>query len=142
MTQRIRTDGYVKKIEFVFYNEEKIRQAVMDARNLPRVPGKNGSKVSDPTASQAIRNVTPLRRVRINGEYLEWPEAWLQVVDATYAWCDHDRLIVARDKYSNLYYRETCVKLSISQSTYSRFLADIRHYASLCAAQSGLIRIF
>ena len=132
----------MRKIEFVFYNEEKIRAAVLNARNLPRVPGKNGSQVGDPTASQAIRNITPLRRVSINEECLEWPEAWLEVVDATYAWCDYDRLIVAKDRYSGVDYWETCAKLSISHGTYFRMMVDIRHYASLCAAQAGLIRIF
>ena len=140
--QRRRTEGYVRKIEFVFYNEEKIRVAVMDARNLPQIPGKNGSQIGDPTASRAIRNVTPLRRVSIHGEYLEWPEAWLEVVEATYKWCDYDRLIVAKDRYSGIDYRETCAKLSISNTTRRRLLMDIQHYASLCAAQAGLIRLF
>ena len=140
--QRRRADGYVRKIEFVFYNEEKIRAAIMDARNLPRIPGDGGSQIGDPTASQAIRNATPLQKVRIDGECLECPEAWLAVVEATYKWCDHDRLIVARDRYSGIDYRETCAKLSISDATRRRLLADIRHYASLYAVQAGLIRIF
>lgn len=132
----------MRKIEFVFYNEAKIRAAVLDARNLPRATGRNGSRMPDPTASQAVRNATPLRSVIVGSERLEWPEAWLGVVDAVYRWCDHDRLIVARDRYSGVDYRETCAKLSISDTTRRRLLVEIRHYASLCASQEGLIRIF
>ncbi len=139
--QRKRTEGYVRKIEFVFYNEKLIREAVLDARNRPRQLGRNGSGIGDPTGSQAIRNVTPLRSVTVKGELLGRPEDWLRVVDATYVWCDKDRLIVARDRYNGVDYRLTCAKLSISGKTYYNFLNDVRAYASLCAAQLGLIKV-
>ena len=139
--QRTRTKGYVRKIEFVFYNEKLIREAVLNARNRPRQLGRNGSGIGDPTGSQAIRNVTPLRSVTVKGELLDRPEDWLRVVDATYVWCDYDRLIVARDRYNGVDYRLTCAKLSISGKTYYNFLDDVRVYASLCAAQLGMIKV-
>ncbi|MBR3459146.1 MAG: hypothetical protein IKH16_13495 [Selenomonadaceae bacterium] len=139
--QRKTGNGYIRKIDFVFYNEKQIREAVLDARNRPRMPEQNGSGIGDPTASTAIRNVTPLRGVTVKGELLEWPEDWLRVVDATYAWCDNDRLIVARDRYSGVDYRLTCAKITISGKTYYNFLDDVRVYASLCAAQLGLIKV-
>ncbi len=139
--QRKTGNGYIRKIDFVFYNEKQIREAVLDARNKPHMPGQNGSGIGDPTASAAIRNVTPIRKVNVKGELLEWPEDWLRVVDATYAWCDNDRLIVARDRYNGVDYRLTCAKIIIGKSQYFRLLDDARNYAALCAAQLGLIKV-
>lgn len=132
--------GYIWKLEFVFHNEKAIREAVRDARNYHEKTGKNGRGIGDPTASQAIRNITPLRSVRIRDENLEWPEDWLRVVDATYAWCDMDRLIVAKDRYSGVDYRKTCAKLNISGTTYFALLKDIRTHAAFCAANLQLLR--
>jgi len=133
--------GYIRVIDFVFYNEKQIRLAVLATREDVPYVGKNGSGVGDPTASKAIRNATPLRSVMVGGEKLGWPEDWLRVIDATYSWCDNDRLIVAKDRYTGVDYRETCAKMSISEKTYYNFLGDIRVYASLCAAQLGLIKV-
>ena len=139
--QRRTGNGYIRKIDFVFYNEKKIREAVLDARNMPRSPGKNGSAIGDPTASIAIRNLSPLRKVTIQEEELEWPEAWLRVVDETYLRCNHDQMIVARDRYAGVDYRQTCTKLSISDATRRRLLDRVRQFASVCAAQLGLIKV-
>ena len=127
----------------MFYNEKKIREAVLDARNQPRIPGtgKKGSAIGDPTASAAIKNISPLRRATINGEALEWPEAWLRVIDETYVRCSHDQMIVARDRYAGVDYRQTCAKLSISDATRRRLLDSVRRFASMCAAQLGLIKV-
>ena len=135
-----KSKGYIRKLEFVFHNEKAIREAVLDARNYHEKTEKNGRGIGDPTASQAIRNVMPLRWVKIRGEDLEWPEEWLRVIDATYAWCDRDRIIVARDRYSGVDYRATCAKLSISEPTYFNLLKDIRTHAAFCAANLQLIR--
>ena len=139
MAQRRTGSEYIRKIDFVFYNEKRIKEAVLDARNAPRQAGRNGSGVGDPTASEAIRNATPIRSVRIGQSELERPEDWIRVVRVTYEWCDRDRLIVARDRYSGVDYRETCAKLCISDTTRRAMLQDVRHHASLCAAQLGLI---
>ena len=58
--------GYYRKIDFVFYNEQAIRDAIEDAREgaRPRTE-RNGSGVGDPTASTAIRNITPLISVKL-----------------------------------------------------------------------------
>ncbi len=142
MQRRTGTE-YVKKIDFVFYHEHEIRAAVRDARagSKPQggIRGKN--HISNPTEAQAIRNVSPLRSVRVRGESLEWPEDWLRVVDAVYGWCTGDRLIVAHDRYHNVDYADTCAKMCISSKTYYNFLNDVRQRAALCAVQLGLIKV-
>ncbi len=143
MQRRTGTE-YVRKIDFVFYHEAEIRDAVLDARegNAPP-PGGARSKnhISNPTEAKALRNLSPLRNVRVRGEYLEWPEDWLRVIDAVYAWCDGDHLIVARDRYSNEDYRQTCAKLNISGTTYYSLLNEVRQRAALCAVQFGVIKV-
>lgn len=141
MAQRRTGSEHIRKIDFVFYNEGHIREAVAEARNEPKPPGRNGSGTSDPTASEAIRNATPVASVTLGGRELERPEEWLRVVRATYEWCDIIRLAVARGRYSGVDYRETCARLCLSQATYSRYLRDVREHALLCAVQIGLVRM-
>lgn len=141
MQRRTGTE-YMRKIDFVFYHEREIREAVLDARESAGKQGaRNKNHIGDPTAARAIRNVTPLRSVRVRGMHLEWPEHWLQVVDAVYTWCTGDRLVVARDRYQGIDYADTCVKLSISTKTYYNLLNDIRQRAALCAVQLGVIKV-
>lgn len=134
--------GYIRVIDFVFYNEKKIRLAVLAAREDVPYAGKSGSGVGDPTASKAIRNATPLRSVMVGGEKLEWPEDWLRVIDATRAWCelDNEKQIVLNDMYEGVDYRHTCATLNISFTTLHRFRQEIRNHAALCAANLNLIR--
>lgn len=133
---------YFKKIDYVFHNVHKIREAVRDARADRGAVEKNGSGVGDPTAAQAMRDIMPLKSVEIDGEPLEKPEAWLQVVDAVYGWCDFTHTVIMADKYAGEDYRRTCVKLSISQSTHSKYWHDIREWQRLATAQAGVIRYF
>ena len=133
---------YVKVVDFIFYNEKMIRQAIVEARNdIPQV-GKNGSGVGDPTATQAIRNATPIRFVNINGTRVERPESWLKVIDSTRAWfaMDNEKRIVMHDMYENVNYKATCAVLSIAPTTLHRFRQEIRMHASLCAANLNLIK--
>ena len=139
--QRQTGSSYVKKIDYVFYSEGAIKLAVDEIRKDNSHYGKNGSGVSDPTAAEVIRNTTPILSVLIGDSKLERPEEWLRVINATYAWCDRDRFIVAKDRYAGIDYRQTCAKLTISTAQYFRWLYDVRHFAALCAAQMGLIKV-
>lgn len=143
--QRRTGTAYMRKIDFVFYHEREIRAAVLDAREAREDAGKqsarNKNHIGDPTAAKAIRNVTPLRSVRIHGMHLEWPEHWLKVVDVVYAWCTGARLIVAKDRYHGEDYRRTCAKLCISSKTYYNLLNEVRQHAALCAVQLGVIKV-
>lgn len=149
MAQRQRqrsSEPYFRKIDFVFYNEGKIRVAVAEMRlddGRPRIPQK--IELSDPTTSQALRNLTPIKSVVLNCEQsLEYPERWLIVIDKTWQWAksqDDCRYEVARRRYSHEDYRQTCRELQIANSTRRRLLDYFRMYASLHAVQLGLIRV-
>ena len=134
---------YMRKIEFVFYNERAIRAAVEDARNDTReVSPRNGSGLPDPTAYEAIKNLTPIPAVEISGQLLEHPERWLVVVDKTYAWCQRQSDMhyeIARRRYNGEDYRKTCRELAITQPVVSSVMEKIRMYAALQAVQFQLI---
>ena len=120
----------MREIDFIFYHEKKIREAVLKARvsNSPAgvvCPSSSGS-VSDPTATQAVKNLMPLKFVVISsGEMIEYPEHWLEVIDKTYKYCSEQkdcRAEVARRRYRHEDYRKTCSELHISNSTYRRLI--------------------
>lgn len=149
MAQRQRqrkNEPYFRKIDFVFYNEGEIRVAVAEMRlddGRPRLHQK--IELTDPTAAQALRDLTPLRKVVLNCEQtLEYPEKWLIVIDKTWLWSksqDDCRYEVARRRYAHEDYRKTCIDLHISDAKRQRLLDSVRMYASLHAVQLGLIRV-
>ena len=147
MGQRQRSsEPYFRTIDFIFYNEEKIRLAVREMRlddGQPRL--RKANDVSDPTATQAVKNLTPILKVSLNNEQdVEYPERWLEVVDRTWEWSkaqDDCRYEVARRRYAREDYRKTCRELGISNSTRRRLLDFVRMYAALHAVQLGLIHV-
>lgn len=134
---------YVRQIEFVFYHEGEIREAVFEARAGTWVPPVyNQSRLSDPTLREVMRRLTPISEVLISGEWLKYPERWLDVVDKTYAWCKNQQgchYEIARRRYRGEHYLKSCRELHISQNSYSSLLEKIRTYAALQAAQLNLI---
>ena len=147
--QRISSNKpWIKKIDFIFYNEQEIRLAVLEARSsgkpLCEVPGRNGSGVSDPTARDAMYNLTPLPVIKINGQDLRLPERWLIVIDKTYAWAKSQSDVhyeVAKRRYRGEDYRVTCRELHIANTTRRNMFETIRIYAALQAAQMNVIYI-
>ena len=134
--------GYIRIVDFAFFNEKNIREAILDARNDVGHVGRNGSGIGDPTATQAIKNATPIRFVNIHGTRVERPESWIQVIDSTREWFsfDNEKRIILHDMYSGADWRQTCAVLSISKSTLFLFRSEIRQHAALCAANLNLIK--
>ena len=147
MGQRQRSsEPYFRKVDFIFYNEAKIRLAVEEMRLDDGRPHlRNTGRVSNPTEAQAVRNLTPLDKVSLDGLHtVEFPERWLEVVDKTWTWAklqDDCRYEVARRRYAKEDYRKSCRELGISNSTRRRLFDFVRMYAALQAVQSGLIHV-
>ena len=142
---------YFRQIDFIFYREKQIRDAVFEKRTTggsdlgtPMINLFSGT-ISDPTASKAIKNLTPLKFVTVkDGVIIKFPEKWLEVIDKTYNWCNRQqdcRYEVARRRYNGEDYRKTCLDLHISEATQRRLLEKVRIYATLQAVQAGLIKI-
>lgn len=143
------SEAYMRKIDFIFYREKEIREAVYQARLNMTVGGTlrliNSTGIPDPTATQAVRNLTPLKFVTLSeGEIIEYPERWLEVIDKTYKYCSTQkdcRLEVARRRYQSEDYRKTCRELNISDTARRRLLELVKIYAALQAVQLGLIQV-
>ena len=155
-------EKYRKKIDWVFFNEEKIADAVQMARiDTPRPEKVIGdpNKISDTTAQTALNNLTPLSSVivgqrevinkkherrLVGGIVLRLPELWLAVVDKTYGWCKRQSELqfqAVKQKYRGIHYHKICREFSISQSTLHNWIERTRMYAALQAAQFKLIYI-
>lgn len=146
MQRQRSSEPYFRKIDFIFYNEAKIRHAVAEAKiddGQPRL--RRETEFADPTATQALKNLTPIPKICLNAEQtVENPERWLEVADKTWSWAKAQkdcRYEVARRRYAKEDYRKTCRELQISNSTRRRLFDFVRMYAALQAVQAGLIRV-
>lgn len=141
---RMSAKAYIRKIDFVFYNEEEIRQQIMDERNKAAAPSmRNGSGVSDPTAKEAIYNIVPLEGIKVAGRELKWPEKWVEVIDKTYDWSKKQagklRYKIAKMKYTGKDYRKICEACHVSARFYYTLIENFRKYAANRAAKLRLI---
>ena len=147
MGQRTARDWKVRKCEWVFRNEKKIREAVFEARACASKRRENTGHgyISDPTAAVAVRRSDPLPVVEFDGGRCERPETWLLVVAAVRRWCGEDniRASIFRRRYEiGESYVKTCQRVHVSSSTYHSILGEIRNFAIQCAAQAQLIQVF
>ena len=147
--QRKARDGKIRKIEFAFYNERKIRDAVTEARaggsRHDGAAGGNSSHISKPTENAAIRLAVELPFVTLdNGGTVELPERWLAVIDAVRAWCASDavRAGIFRRRYGGEEARAVQTAMGISVDTYKHSLLQIRQFAVACAAQAQVVKVF
>lgn len=137
--------NFFKKIDFVFFNERRIRRIVSETRKdriLPEL--RNSGSLSDPTAQDAVRNLSLLPQIIICGEILKLPELWLSVIEKTYAWCKRQSELhfqIVRRKYNGEQFHRICRDLAISKSTFFSLIHRARQYAALQAVQFRLIYI-
>lgn len=126
--------SWIRKIDFVFFNEAEIRLLVKDAKSKCDVPSiHSANSIPDPTARAAIENLTPLKSITINGKELNRPEDWLKVIDNTYDWAKkqgNPRYIVAKLKYMGEDYRLICAKCHISVKYQYLLIEKFRMYAA------------
>ena len=151
--QRKDKNSYIGQIDFIFYHEEEIREAVLNRRIYQSYGNLNGgglitvneNGMSDPTARQAVKNLSLIESVVTKSGYkIKRPESWLIVIDKTYNWCKAQkdcRYEIAQRRYNGEDYRKTCHELNISNSTRRRLFELVQMYAALQAVQFGLIQV-
>lgn len=144
MPRNTRADGYIKKIEYVLFNRDKIIEEVTEVklrRIYPEIKTQSGQ--GDPTATEAFKNLTPLESVVVDNQILLQPEQWLEVADKTFAWCNSSGNIFSKiysDRYDDKkYFVKTCTALEISVDQYYKILAKIRNRAAMWACWFHLI---
>jgi hypothetical protein len=142
-------------IEFCFYNEQAIKQAVYEKREdgcVPKTGGGSGHcKISDTTANKAITNVMPVPVVLVeygiayNGKRdtfaLKNPEQWLKVVEWTREqYADTQRGDIMKARYVDGERRfVTAKRLGISTQLYSVMLTDLLTFAKGLAIGMGIL---
>ena len=162
---RAARDDNIKKIEFVLWHENEIRDALMEAVTGGGHTGgapSGHARISDKTAQTAIKLAEGV-------PYIEWyecprgrqkarcasgckqyqsclrglknPAQWLTVCSAVVAFCEGDaiRREVFRRRYTPNRGRRSTM---ISESTYYFVLNEIRAFALSAAAQAQVIRVF
>jgi len=146
--QRQSSNLCIRKIEYVFYHEKSISDAVLEARNEPggHTGGNAGHAfVSDPTAIKAIKNAEELKVITIDGDHkVSYPERWLRVCAAVREDSNTDAIKreIFRRRYGGEPYQRTCADVCIGETTYWMNLKEIRSYALACACQEGLVKVF
>lgn len=139
----------LKKVEKYFINRKRI-QAKVDELKAERVAkgsheGGGGSGISDPTASEAMKNVEPIKFITLDeGAYEEviyQPIEWLEVVSETYT-AHKEQLAGAAMAYRY----EICKKpdviyglLGIGKQLYYNLRAEFLQDAVLLAVEKGLL---
>ena len=143
-------------IEFVFYHEEEIKQAVFERREdgcLPKTGGGGSGHcfTNDRTAQEAIRRILDVPAVvieygaktcgRRNSITLRHPEKWLKVITVTrFYFGNRTAGKVYALRYCNCRTREEILdELSIRKSQYHAMVAGIIKFAEGVAVCEGLI---
>lgn len=146
--QRKRGDRNGRTIEFMLYRQKEIENAIKMAR-LEEQSGHNGGNntghalISDPTAIQGIKAAMELRRIVLdNGDIIEWPERWIQVLQATYQQADKlEREVLVARYIRKEYAPTTWTRLHIGKSLYYTVRDDSLVFAEKAACQLGLLKV-
>lgn len=140
-------------IEFVLTYTDNLKRAIYEAENDPNLPktgGGNGhSRVSDPTAAKAIRDIVGVECVTVYygckmSKTLRNPKKWLDVALATKAWFAgtmQEKIIEHRFKEFPDKRKDVCEELCIGSTYYSMMLKEIFTVARAYAAGKGLITL-
>lgn len=143
-------------IEFVFYHEKEIKQAVFERREdgcLPKTGGGGSGHcfTNDRTAQEAIRRILDVPAVvieygaktcgRRNSITLRHPEKWLKVVQYTREYFNGTASgALFKMRYSDCLTREEIIcKIKIRKSQYHAMIANVLRFAEGAAMGLGLI---
>lgn len=146
-------DKIYKTVERRLYTLDALRLAVRDAR--AERDGKHGHVegggghcfISDPTAAQAMKQITPLHSVLIadgrgNIETVHQPEKWLYLIGSVYQQMDPDKKSVIKARYWD---KKPTINISINypagQRTVYTWCNEFVQELSLLALNEGLVRI-
>lgn len=143
------SEAALRRVRWHLYHYWDIKRAIsrtrveMNAHGGDKIGGIQDSRLSDPTAAQAIRNATPLRFVIVPGAgRVARPEAWIDAIDAGLSACSDETRTVARESFlSGVPYRRICAAHSMEQATLYRTRDKAVLAVALAAAEAGLISV-
>lgn len=141
-------DSVFRTVRWHMYQYAEIKDAVRWAkadakRKMKYVDGIRPRGIpSDPTAVEAIQNLTPLRSVHTTRGTVAHPEAWLAVIDSVRENLDRDdgdlfSAIFVDRKHTDV----VCNKFIISRATLFKRKDRLVALVAIAAAKSGLVEI-
>lgn len=141
--KRVKAYGIV---EFMLRNQKEIEFAVYERRHGKMSHGKTGGSgkafISDPTAKEAIDNVTPLPAVELpNGSVVREPEKWIKVMHFVYGAMDPIERKIMQMFYSGKSVIAVSIECHVDESTVYRVRGEYRHRATEAACQEGLVKV-
>lgn len=128
-------------ILFIFYHEQEIKNLILEKRLDPQIQKTGGGGrafVSNPTESQAIRDLMPIASVVFpsttrfaDAFVLKKPETWIEIIDRIYdLYKDSSQWKIYDMKFhKGMSDEEICTKLNISKQTFYLCLNDIIRFA-------------
>ncbi|MEG2765698.1 MAG: hypothetical protein RR910_08100 [Acidaminococcaceae bacterium] len=135
----------IKFLNRMFYDEYAMRVAILEEQalqvsNQGRSRTSGHSFTSDPTATTAIKNLTPISKVKVRGSVYDHPETWLLVMQETWAYygASMEKEAMFR-RYHNLESPETtCIWMGIGRTTYFAWREDFLTQAAFFATKRNI----
>ena len=123
----------IREMEFVFYNESKIRRLIRESRlDRPRcdlLVKPSNRCIGDPVSSQVLRNLMPVKFIFIDDRPFFQPEQWMKIVDESYRIASEKISQVARLRYSHTPLNQILSTLRISSGIYYFRINEFRSLA-------------
>lgn len=140
-------EGALRSVRWHIANYHNIRKAVCEKRlEMKRRSGASERRsqgfVSDPTQTEALKNLTPLKSVNIPGGEAQQPEAWLAAIDKVMGKLEHhDQRIIEVSFWEHHTWQASVDALNMDKMTYYRRRDKLMTLFAIECAARGLIQI-
>lgn len=140
-------EGALRSVRWHIANYHNIRKAVYEKRlEMKRRSGaperRSQGFVSDPTQTEALKNLTPLKSVNIPGGEVQAPEAWLAAIDKVMGKLEHhDQRIIEVSFWEHHTWQASVDALNMDKMTYYRRRDKLMTLFAIECAARGLIQI-
>ena len=137
----------LRSVRWHIANYHNIRKAVFEKRlEMKRKSGaperRSQGFVSDPTQTEALKNLTPLKSVNIPGGEVQAPEAWLAAIDKVMGKLEHhDQRIIEVSFWEHHTWQASVEALNMDKMTYYRRRDKLMTLFAIECAARGLIQI-
>lgn len=142
-------DEIAKSVRFHISRYWEIKKAISLFREEQKrhvkdnIGGIQDSKLSDPTAREAIQNLTPLRFVQVPGAgIVKRPEAWIEAIESGLGACTEEVQEVAKQSFwGHRSWKYVTAFGEIDKKTFYKRRDTAVAAVAIAAAQRGLVSI-
>jgi len=144
MIKEKRRKAAYRFIDKILRHRAEIQTAVDEAKNTNNrdTVCKSGNSISDPTANQAIKSITPVKSVTLsNGLRIRNPEKWLDAISRLFDVLYPEETEILSKIYSGFSIIKISRECHIDFSSVYRLRKECRHILAEIACQYGLIQV-